>query len=356
MKSYIVIGLGRFGGALARQLCTLGAEVLAMDRRSDLVQQLANDVTHAVVGDARDKEVLRALGVRNFDCAVIAIGDDLAASVLITMNLKELGAPYIVCKAHDETHRLVLEKLGADRVVIPEQEHAQRLARSMYSHNVLDYIELSEDYGILEVPAPKSWIGKCINELNVRAKLGVNIIAVDLRARMPHVRQKLGVPSRRRQCGDMSGEVYALQKLPDDRHRHGGPRHRRHQPDPRYPRRPRGYYQSGGRLLPGTGCGTLYPVHGILRHLPPVRHRGRPALPPSGADAPLRGKSGHQHYSHAGALRDRVPVRGQCCDVDFFAAFLKNAGAVSYQCGAARIFLYLPIDKGRNAVYTDINK
>ena len=102
--------------------------------------------------------------------------------------------------------------------------------------------------------------------------------------------------------------------------------------------------------------GFLYPVHGILRHLPPVRHRGRPALPPSGADAPLRGKSGHQHYSHAGALRDRVPVRGQCCDVDFFAAFLKNAGAVPYPCGAARIFLYLPIDKGRNAMYTDINK
>ena len=98
MKSYIVIGLGRFGGSLARQLCTLGAEVLAMDVHNDLVQQLANDVTHAVVGDARDKEVLRALGVRNFDCAVIAIGDDLAASVLITMNLKELGAPYIVCR------------------------------------------------------------------------------------------------------------------------------------------------------------------------------------------------------------------------------------------------------------------
>ena len=90
MKSYIVIGLGRFGGSLARQLCTLGAEVLAMDRRSDLVQQLSNDVTHAVVGDAQDKEVLRALGVRNFDCAVIAIGDDLAASVLITI-LKGAG-------------------------------------------------------------------------------------------------------------------------------------------------------------------------------------------------------------------------------------------------------------------------
>jgi len=179
MKSYIVIGLGLFGQAIARQLCMLGAEVLAMDMRSDLVQQVSNDVTHAVVGDATDKEVLRALGAKDFDCAILAIGDDLAASVLITMNLKELGVPYIVCKAHDETHRRVLEKLGADRVVIPEQEHAQRLARGLYSHNVLDYIELSEEYGILEVPAPKSWVGKTILELNVRAKLGVNIIAVE---------------------------------------------------------------------------------------------------------------------------------------------------------------------------------
>ena len=179
MKSYVVIGLGRFGTTLARQLCALGADVLAMDVRSDLVQQVANDVTHAVVGDAQDKEVLRALGVRDLDCAIIAIGDDLAASVLTTMNLKELEVPYIICKAHDETHRRVLEKLGVDRVIIPEQENAQRLARSLNSHNVLDYIELSEEYGILEVPAPKSWIGKTLKELNVRAKLGVNIIAVE---------------------------------------------------------------------------------------------------------------------------------------------------------------------------------
>ena len=179
MKSYIVIGLGRFGSSLARQLCQLGAEVLAMDVRSELVQQFSNDVTHAVVGDAQDKEVLRTLGAGHFDCAVIAIGDDLAASVLTTMNLKELGVPYIVCKAHDETHRRVLEKLGVDRVVIPEQEQGERLARSLHSHNVLDYIELSEAYGILEVPAPKSWVGKTLKELNVRAKLGVNIIAVE---------------------------------------------------------------------------------------------------------------------------------------------------------------------------------
>ena len=179
MRSYIVIGLGRFGTELARQLTALGCEVLAMDICAELVQPLSNSVTHAVVADCQDVSVLRSLGVRDFDCAIIAIGDDLAASVLSTMNLKELGVPYIICKAHDETHRRVLEKLGVDRVIIPECEFAGKLARSLSSHNVLDYIELSKDYGILEVPAPKSWIGKTILELNVRAKLGVNIIAIE---------------------------------------------------------------------------------------------------------------------------------------------------------------------------------
>jgi trk system potassium uptake protein TrkA len=178
MKTFIVIGLGLFGAETARKLCTHGCEVLAMDIRSDLVQQVAADVTHAVVGDGQDKEVLRALGAGKFDCAIIAIGDDLAASVLTTMNLKELGVPYVICKAHDETHRRVLEKLGADRVVIPEQEQAARLARSLSSHNVLDYIELSEEYGIIEVPSPAAWKGKTLKELNVRAKLGVNILAI----------------------------------------------------------------------------------------------------------------------------------------------------------------------------------
>ena len=179
MKSYMVIGLGLFGEALARELCSLGAEVLAMDVRQELVQQIANDVTHAVVGDGQDKDVLKALGARNFDCAIVAIGDNLAASVLTVMNLQELGVSQIVCKAHDETHRRVLERLGVSRVLIPEQEHAKRFARSLVRHNVLDYIELSEEYGILDIPAPASWIGKTLRELNVRAKLGVNIIAVE---------------------------------------------------------------------------------------------------------------------------------------------------------------------------------
>ena len=179
MKSYIVIGLGRFGAQAAKRLCELGCEVLAIDRNAELVQPISSMVTQAVVGDARDKEVLRALGAKDFECAIVAIGTNLADSVLATMNLKELGVPYIVCKASDETHRQVLMKLGADRVVIPEQEQADRLAKSLSSPNVLEYIELSDEHGIVEIPAPKSWQGKSLKELNVRAKLGVNIIAIE---------------------------------------------------------------------------------------------------------------------------------------------------------------------------------
>ena len=178
MKTYIVIGLGRFGCETAKELCRQGCEVLALDVNNDLVQSVSAEVTHAVVGDSRDKDVLRALDAANFDCAVVAIGGDLAASVLTVMNLKEVGVPEIVCKAHDETHRKVLTKLGATRVVIPEKENAIRLAKSLSTPNVLDYIELSEDYGIVEVPAPANWSGKNLLELQVRAKLGVNIIAI----------------------------------------------------------------------------------------------------------------------------------------------------------------------------------
>lgn len=178
MKSFIVIGLGRFGSAVARNLCNQGCEVLAIDISNELVQQISDDVTQAVVGDARDKEVLRALDAKSFDCGIVAIGDSFGDSILATMNLKELGVPYVVCKASDETHRQVLNKLGADRVIIPEKEHAARLAKSLSSTNVLDYIELSDDFGIIDTPAPEKWDGKSLIELNVRAKLGVNILAV----------------------------------------------------------------------------------------------------------------------------------------------------------------------------------
>ena len=179
MKSFVVIGMGRFGTEVALRLYESGNEVLAIDNRGDLVQSVSNQVTHAVVGDARDVGVLKALGVGSFDCAIVAIGGSLADSVLATMNLKELGVPKIVCKAHNETHRQVLQKLGADQIVIPEKENAARLAKNLVSPNVLEYIELSEEYGIIEVPAPASWVGKTLVQLNVRAKLGVNIIAIE---------------------------------------------------------------------------------------------------------------------------------------------------------------------------------
>lgn len=178
MKTFLVIGLGRFGTAVASELCVLGNEVLAMDIHEDLVQAAAPHVTHAVTADARDPEVLRALAVRNFDCAVVAVGGDVGNSALITLNLKELGVEKVVCKAANHTHRKVLEKIGADRVVFPEHEMGNKLAHALSSANVLNFIELSEEASIVEVPVPPLWAGKTIRELDVRNVYGVNVIAL----------------------------------------------------------------------------------------------------------------------------------------------------------------------------------
>lgn len=178
MKTFVVIGLGRFGTAVATELCELGHEVLAIDASEEGVQQVADRVTHAVAGDARDPAVLRALGVRNYDCAIVAVGDDVGNSALITLNLKEIGVKRVICKAQSHVHRKVLEKIGADRVVFPEHEMGVKLAQGLSSSNVLNFIELSDDYGIVETKIPKSWSGKTIQELDVRARHKVTIIAV----------------------------------------------------------------------------------------------------------------------------------------------------------------------------------
>lgn len=178
MKTYVVIGMGRFGVQIARRLSELGNEVLAMDASPEKIQQIADEVTQAVVGDSRDAGVLRALGIQNMDCAIVAIGEDMAASVLTALNLKELGVPMVICKAKDENHKKILEKIGADRVVVPEWEYANKLAQGLCSSNVMEYIELSRDYGILEFGAPADWVGKTLRQLNVRAKMGVNILAI----------------------------------------------------------------------------------------------------------------------------------------------------------------------------------
>ena len=178
MKSYIVIGLGRFGAELAAKLYECGEEVLAVDTNETIVDKIADRVTRAVAADARDLDVLEKLGAENFDRAVVAVGSDLAASALITMNLKTLNVPFIMCKAHDDTYREILEKLGADRVVLPEREVADKLALGLTHAGVMEYIELSDEYGIVEMEPVSEWIGKTIRELELRTRYGANVIAL----------------------------------------------------------------------------------------------------------------------------------------------------------------------------------
>lgn len=178
MKTFIVIGLGRFGSSAAEQLYDMGHEVIVVDLNEEAVNHLADHCTHAAIGDAREIEVLRAIGAAECQYAIVAIGEDLAASVLITMNLRDLGCKHIICKAQNEMYQRALERVGADRVVIPEREMAHRLVRSLGSKSFLDYMELSGEYAIAEFSAPKSWIGKSLKELNVRSKYQISILAI----------------------------------------------------------------------------------------------------------------------------------------------------------------------------------
>ena len=178
MKSNVIIGLGRFGEELALQLYACGEDVLAIDTDEGIVDRLADRVTRAVAADARDLNVLKKLGVEDFDRAVVAVGSDLAASALITMNLKTLGVPFILCKAHDDTYREILEKLGADRVIIPEWEIADKLAKGLTTAGVMEFIELSDEYGIIETPPPAEWVGKTIRSLELRSHYNINVIAM----------------------------------------------------------------------------------------------------------------------------------------------------------------------------------
>ncbi len=178
MKSYVVIGLGRFGTELATRLYDSGEEVMVIDTDEQQIDKIADRVTRAVAADARDLDVLRKLGVENFDRAVIAVGTDLAASALITMNLKTLNVPFIMCKAHDDTYREILERLGADQVIIPEREVADKLALSLTHAGIMEYIELSSEFGIVEMEPIPEWVGKTIRELELRSRYGFNVIAV----------------------------------------------------------------------------------------------------------------------------------------------------------------------------------
>ncbi len=177
-KQFIVIGMGRFGQSVAKGLASLGQEVLAVDNDETLVGEIAPYVTHAVQADASDEKALAALGIRNFDVAVVTIGDNVQASILITMLCKELGVGFVLAKAQNELHGKVLYKTGADKVVFPERDMGQRVARNLADSNILDYIEIAGDLRIVDVAALPSWENKSLADLDFRKKYGVNVIAI----------------------------------------------------------------------------------------------------------------------------------------------------------------------------------
>ena len=178
MKSVLVIGLGRFGRHLCLKLTQLGNEVMIVDKNEAAVTELANSVTSAQIADCTDEAALHALGVHNFDVCFVCIGSDFASSLLITSMLKDLGAQRIIAKSSQDMHMRLLLRNGADEVVYPERDSAERVAMRTSATNVFDYIELTDEYAIYEIPPLASWVGKTIMELGIRNRYHINILAV----------------------------------------------------------------------------------------------------------------------------------------------------------------------------------
>ncbi len=177
-KQFAVIGLGRFGTAMAETLTSLGHDVIGVDRDETIVQSLADVIAHPLQLDATDERALRAAGIAEVDVAVVSIGDDIEASVLIVMQLREIGIEHVVAKAVTPLHSRILEKVGASRVIFPEREMAIRIAHSLVLPSALDYVELSHDFSIIEIPAPPAFVGRSLKQLELRPKLGVTLIAI----------------------------------------------------------------------------------------------------------------------------------------------------------------------------------
>lgn len=177
-KQYVVIGIGRFGESIAKTLYDMGNDVLVIDKNEEVIADIANSVTHAVQLDATDESALKSLGLSNFDVAIVTIGDDLQSSILVTLLVRELGVKYIVCKAKNDLHAKVLEKIGADRIILPEKDMGVRVAYNLVSSTILDYIELSPDYSIMEFQVLGEWSNKTLNELNLRSKYDINVMAI----------------------------------------------------------------------------------------------------------------------------------------------------------------------------------
>lgn len=177
-KTFAIIGMGRFGSSVAKTLYEMGYDVMAIDANEERIQEHIQHVTYAVQADTTDEQALKELGIRNFDVVVVAIGEDIQASILTTLVIKELGVKHIVVKAQNERHGKVLYKIGADRVVFPERDMGSRVAKNLVSPGILDFIELAEDYSVAEIVATDRMVGKNLIELNLRAKFGVNVMAI----------------------------------------------------------------------------------------------------------------------------------------------------------------------------------
>lgn len=178
MKSFAIVGCGRFGSSVARTLHALGNEVLAIDGDPDVVEVISSEVTHAVQADVMDDTVMKELGLTNFDVVIVSIGTDLQASIMATLIVKELGVKQVVAKAQSELHGKVLKKIGADKVIYPERDMGVRVAHNLTSKSIIDYIELSPDYSILEIRSLEKWWGKTLSELRLRNKFGINVMAI----------------------------------------------------------------------------------------------------------------------------------------------------------------------------------
>lgn len=177
-KQYLVVGLGRFGSAVAIALAEQGMQVLAIDVNLELVEQHRSLLTDVLCGDAMDHSVLEQIGAADFDVAIVTIGEDIKASGVVTMQLKEMGVGCVIVKAFDDFHGRMLTKLGADKVIFPERDMGQRIAHNLVSEKIMDFIELSPDYSLMEIRPRPEWVGRSLKELNLRARERINVVAV----------------------------------------------------------------------------------------------------------------------------------------------------------------------------------
>ena len=178
MKSVLVIGLGRFGRHLAQKMQELGNEVMIVDRNAELVNELASKFTDAHIGDCTSESVIKSLGVKDMDLCFVSIGEDFQSSLVITSLLKRAGAKCVVAKANQDIQADLLTQIGADEVVYPERDLAAKLAVRYNADNILDYIQLTDDYSICEIPVPKAWVGNTIISVDVRRKHKINIVGI----------------------------------------------------------------------------------------------------------------------------------------------------------------------------------